>query len=117
MLIYPSPLLALAQYEDEAHFWTSNPSKYPFQKEQEVQFIQHQLIKGFYLFNPMLRTWIPKTKNPKELRPITKPAEKDQLVLDAMTVLMTEAMDPIFLDHSHGFIKRRGAKTLFPRPK
>lgn len=66
-----------------------------------------------YQFSPMFRTWIPKTKKPGEFRPITEPARKDRLVLDAMTALLNEMMEPIFLDQSHGFRRGRGAKTFF----
>lgn len=81
--------------------------------KRRAAFIQLQLIKGCYQFSPMFRTWIPKTKNPKELRPITKPAGKDRLVLEAMTFLLNEMLEPIFLDQSHGFRRKRGAKTFF----
>lgn len=46
----------------------------------------------------MYRIFIPKPKKPGEFRPITEPAKRDRVVLDAMTSLLSEVMEPIFLD-------------------
>ena len=62
-----------------------------------------------YKFGPMLRTWIPKTKKPGEFRPITQPNKRDRLVLDGMTSILIESLEPSFLDQSHGF--RRGKES------
>jgi hypothetical protein len=94
------------------NLWKSNPSLYPLKKEQEVKLIQSQLIKSMYKFGPMLRTWIPKTKKPGEFRPITQPNKRDRLVLDGMTSILIESLEPSFLDQSHGFRRGKGSEGL-----
>jgi retron-type reverse transcriptase len=42
----------------------------------------------------MLRTWIPKTKKPGEFRLITQPNKRDRLVLDGMTGILIESLEP-----------------------
>jgi retron-type reverse transcriptase len=69
--------------------WESNLGYKERYTKKEVEERQLLLLESSYCFDSMLRSFIPKPKKPGQFRPITQPAEKDRLVLDALFCLFT----------------------------
>lgn len=69
--------------------WESNLGYKERYTKKEVEERQLLLLESSYCFYSMLRSFIPKPKKPGQFRPITQPAEKDRLVLDALFRLFT----------------------------
>lgn len=67
-----------------------HPYLYPYISRNSFQAIKVQLLKRWYLFRPMYRSFIPKPKKPEQLRPITQPAKEDPLVLGALARLLNK---------------------------
>lgn len=82
--------------------WAANPGIYTLTrgKAPNVGLIIEGLRDGTYKFRPMYRTFIPKPKKPGEFRPITQPADKDRLVLEAMTALLNEVSLSFWIYHT-----------------
>jgi hypothetical protein len=51
-----------------------------------------------FFFLQKSRAYIPKPKKPGQFRPITQPANRDRLVMDAMARLLSDELERIFLD-------------------
>lgn len=88
--------------------WKSSDfvSKYT---KSDVSEIIMSLVDSNYRFSPMFRSFIPKPKKPGQWRPITQPAERDRLVMKALSHLLNPTLDSSFSEHSHGFRPRRGS--------
>ena len=60
----------------------------------------------------MKRSFIPKVNKPGQFRPLTQPADKDRLVMDALVRLLNETWDSTFSERSHGVRPRRGTLSF-----
>nr|YP_004927705.1 hypothetical protein TrlaMp54 [Treubia lacunosa]AEH99749.1 hypothetical protein TrlaMp54 [Treubia lacunosa] len=62
-----------------------------------------------FRFKPARRNMIPTPHKPREFRPFT--IESDDIVQQAMKIVMEHIYEPIFLDTSHGFRPGRGCHS------
>jgi len=77
----------------------------------ELECIIRKIEAQRFTFSPMRRVYIPKP-NSRDMRPITMPYPKDIIVMDALHLLLMEVFEPVFLDSSHGFRRKRGVQTF-----
>lgn len=81
--------------------------------EGKLEEVKRALCNSTFQFSPMLRSWIPKPNKPGKLRPITQPAKRDIIVMDALYQLLNIVFEEVFLPQSHGFRKGRGHITFY----
>lgn len=99
-------------WDKEVGCFTTNP-KYPSLSFERVCEIRQSIEGGSFRFSPLFRSFIPKPNKPGKLRPITQPFRDDILVMDALSQVLLEVFESLFLYSSHGFRKGRGIRTFF----
>lgn len=84
-------------------------------QESDYQQIQRALIGSSFHFSTMYRSYIPKPKKPGrtgKLRPITQPHKKDIILMDAISLILNEIFESLFIESAHGFRKGRGTQSF-----
>lgn len=84
-------------------------------KEIEIQSLKKELSNSSFRFSGLIKSGalIPKRNKPGKLRPITIPHQKDIIVIDAISMVLGEIFEEIFLNCSHGFRVKRERQIFF----
>lgn len=77
--------------------------------EIEVNYIIQKLKDHSYTFKPIKRIYVEKSNGKK--RPLGIPNPRDKVVLKAMSMVLEEIYEPLFLNTSHGFRSNFGTHT------
>lgn len=77
--------------------------------EKHLRSIQRQLVEGRFEPTPVRRVFIPKSSDPKKLRPLGIPTVADRIVQQAIVQIVDPLFDDSLSPRSFGFRKNRRA--------
>ena len=77
--------------------------------ETHLRELQRKLMEDRYEPLPVRRVYIPKTSNPKQMRPLGIPTVTDRVCQQAVYLVLCPIFDPYFSNRSFGFRPRRKA--------